>query len=227
MDFEVNMVQRVLELVIFAIAMGAIFLAFNIARKNEKGLDDHDVLVIKESKVVLVTGIVSVVLFGFFLIVSAIAFYPQDYSGDEAITTYFTLGVFGLFILLGVILILQWKAWEIRLEDELIILRRLFRKAVIIPLTSIARTNPAALVTSGYIEVKFYDYSNKKLFGVRSTLKGYTLLHKHVLAVLPPPNLPIIPMMPQQYQPYYPQQMPTFQQSYPQQQTFKPGKKSK
>ena len=220
------MVQRILELAILAAATGALLIAFNIARKKEQGLDDHDVLVIRESKVVLVTGIASIVLFGFFLVVSFIAFCPQGYNADDPFLVYGTSGVFGLFFLLGVYLVLQWKDWEIRLEGTIIILRRLFCKDIIIPLTSIARTAPATLVTSGYIEVRFYDYSNRKLFTVRSTLKGYTLLHKRVLEVSPPQDLPIAPMMPQQYQPYNPQQTPTFQQSYPHLQAPEPRKKS-
>lgn len=205
---------------IFAISAGAFYLAYKSARKKEKDLNPYESLVVRESKVTLVSGIMSIVVFGLAFIGMIVLNFTQGF-GDDAVILLVSMGFFGLFFLLGVYLVASWRAWEIRLEGETITLRRLFRNDVVIPLSAIARTEPPVLVTT-FGEVRVYDYSGNKLFKVRSTLKGYTLLHGRILAALPSQTFPSAPF-PQQPPQYYPNAPIPEQQYPPPQQPFQPS----
>ena len=200
---------------IFAISAGIFYLAFKSARKKDRFLDPSGDLSIRESKATLAIGIICAALFGFATVGVIILNITQGFVDGMGVFL-FEVAVFGLFALLGVYLIMFWKAWEIRLGGETITLRRLFRKDVVIPLSDISRTEPPVLL-SMFGEVRVYDHSEKMLFKIRSTLRGYPQLHGRILAALPAPGFPGasylqqpqgLPDAPFLQQPYQPQQQP-------------------
>jgi len=210
---------------ILSISAGVFYLSYKSARKKEKNIDPAGVLSVRESKATLAIGIISVVLFGFAAVGVIILNVTQGFT-DGVDIFVIELVVFTFFALLGVYLIIFWKAWEIRLEGEAITLRRLFRKDVVIALSDISRTEPPVLI-SMFGEVRIYDYSEKMLFKIRTTLRGYPQLHGRILAALSaqgfssasyqqqPQGFPNAPFLQQ------PNQQPYQQQTY-QQQPYQP-----
>jgi len=189
---ESRIIKFALVTVLMVVAFVVIVLTRKLVRKREQGMDPWGDLVIKESLVTLIAGIVGILVFCIGAAMSLFNYLsPTDPRVNNA---YYLFSVFFflLFMLPFVYLIIRWRFWKLNVVGETITLHRELRRPLVIPFSSIARIQvteanaPIGVKTQakGAGGIKAYDHSGVCVLTLRNTLIGYNLLHQRLSAYL-------------------------------------------
>ena len=196
------LVRRVLLVLIIVIVLVSFFIGNRIARRKESGIDRMGDFVIKETRATLISAVGCIVM-GCFLLAVALLVFASDPKLISVAPIFYAFS--GFMFVLGVYYIAKYLVWEIRVENDTITYRQLFKGTTVIPLSSIVRISVGEGsyqgAKTGLRFMHLFDSFDNRLLSVRSTLKGYEPLYQRLQARIAQSGIPgdILPPPPSVY----------------------------
>ena len=183
--------RNVLLVLIVVVVLVSVYVGNRIARKKESGIDPMGDFVIKETKATLISAVGCIVM-GCFLLAVALLVFASDPKLVSFAPIFYAFS--GFMFVLGVYYIAKYLVWEIRIENDAITYRRLFKGTTVIPLSSIVRISvgegSVQGTKTGMKVMHLFDIFDNRLLSVRSTLKGYEPLYQRLQAHIAQSGIP-------------------------------------
>ena len=175
-----------------SVAALAFIYAISRARKKESRETCMEDIVFKKPALPIV-GAVFFIGIGLFMVV-LLQVLNLTGNRNDPIEDLLGVSAFGAgSALIGLFFLLYRSKWDMRVENGVFIHRAMFQKDIIFPLDSVGRIAVGTMPSFGYDFMMIFDKSDKQLIQIRSSLKGYGLLHTRLVTQLsqnPPAPLP-------------------------------------